>query len=166
MDRISRLTKGLTGGRGFIISGSILTSVKGWMLNRTIASLDSEDGRRLVWERFCCYTSDANVKINRTGSRIHALQVRFNESELTWCLETADTCSLDSFINASAPLKYITQTLPIVLLHVSHRGSTCPSTSKILGLKYPNLSAEEMIYATRGADSFDFKVFNFVIASN
>lgn len=44
--------------------------------------------------------------------------------------------------------------------------STCPNKSKILGSKYPNLSPNEMIYATRGADSFDFKGFNFVITSN
>lgn len=70
-----------------------------------------------MWERFCCYAY-ADKKINLTGSsRMRALQVRFNKSELMRCLETTTTCSFDSFISARAPLKCITHTLFTVLLH-------------------------------------------------
>lgn len=85
-----------------------------------------------MWETFCCYAY-ADKNINMTGSsRMRALQVRFNKSELMRCLETATTCSLDSFISAHAPLKCITHTLFTVLLHPANSKFHSLHTNDIL----------------------------------
>lgn len=73
-----------------------------------------------------------------------------------------NTCSLDSIIyKGSCTFEMHHPNSTYSPAYCSLGMSTCPNKSKILGSKYPNLSPNEMIYITRGADSFDF-----VITSN